>query len=126
MTSRFAEDDAANPEGQEGQAEQQQPAAEEVDNKAAEALARAAIEQSGDARWHEPAVAAQRILTEVWRSGGKSALELEDLLNRNSVDPQGFIDYWARAQFLREVVKGRERRFELSKRAVLELELDVA
>lgn len=96
------------------------------DQPAADAPPEAAVESLEDARWHEPAVAAQRILTEVFRSGGKTALELEDMLNRASVDPKGFIDYWAREQFLREVVRGRERRFELSKRAVLELELDVA
>lgn len=122
MTSRFADDEAANPNGP---VEPEQPAAQ-ADAQPADAPPEAAVESLEDARWHEPAVAAQRILTEVFRSGGKTALELEDMLNRASVDPKGFIDYWAREQFLREVVRGRERRFELSKRAVLELELDVA
>lgn len=111
MTSRFADDEAANPQG--GDAAQQP----------AEAAAPGAAPQAGDDRWCEPAVAAQRILTEVFRSGGKSALELEELLNRSSVEPEGFIAYWARMDFLREVVRGRERRYELSARAVLELEL---
>jgi len=117
MPSRFADDEAANPELPENQ--EPEARAEEVTEVQAPEVNEAEL-------WAEPAVAAQRILTEIFRSGGKTAPELEDLLNRQSVDPQGFIDYWCRESFLKEVVSGREKRFELSKRGVLELELDVA
>ena len=67
----------------------------------------------------------QRILTDIFKSGGKSPAEMQDLLNRNQTT-MGWLEYWSRQGFLREVVKGREKQYVLSRRALLELELDVA
>ena len=66
----------------------------------------------------------QRILTDIFKSGGKSPAEMQDLLNRNQTT-MGWLEYWSRQGYLREVVKGREKRYELSRRALLELELEV-
>ncbi len=131
MTSRFTDDESAVPERSDtGSTPRdqpaEQPAASAEPAPAAEAATTEAATTNEGAEWSEPKVAAQRILVDVFRSGGKSSYELEELLNRQAVDPAGFIDYWCRENFLREIIKGTEKRFELSKRAVLELELEVA
>ncbi|GEM_PF-6708419 len=129
MTSRFADDESAVPERSDtGSTPQDQPAEQPAASAepAPEAATTEAATTTEGSEWAEPKVAAQRILVDVFRSGGKSFSELEEMLNRQAVDPAGFIDYWCRENFLREIVKGTEKRFELSKRAVLELELEVA
>lgn len=123
MPSRFADDDAAKgPEREERAEPQAQP---ETEQPVAEQAATTNQVPSERELWTEPKVPAQQILIAIYKTGGKSEPELEEILNRSG-STMGWADYWARQGFLKAVVRGSERRYELSKRALLELELEVA
>lgn len=81
------------------------------------------IGQPDDRAWAEPHVAAKAIFTELFRSGGKSESELQQLLGAHATT-MGWAEYWAREGFLTQVVNSSGRTFQLSNRAVMELELD--
>ena len=122
MPSRFADDDAAL--GPERPDEPADLPANTAPDLAPTPLPVNQVPGEEDL-WGEPTVPTQRILTDIFKSGGKSPAEMQDLLNRNQTT-MGWLEYWSRQGFLREVVKGREKQYVLSRRALLELELDVA
>ena len=74
------------------------------------------------ATWAEPQVQAQAIFTELYRSGGKTEAEMQQLLASFSTT-MGWVDYWSLQGFLTQVVGNSGKSFQLSGRAVLELEL---
>ncbi len=82
-----------------------------------------AVDQPDDRTWAEPQVAAKAIFTELFRSGGKSENELQQLLGVHATT-MGWADYWAREGFLTQVAGSGGRSYQLSNRAVMELELD--
>lgn len=77
----------------------------------------------GGETWAEPAVPSKAIFTELFRSGARSEPDMERLLGSHATS-MGWVDYWSRAGFLTTVVGAGGRSFEISPRAVLELELD--
>jgi len=79
-------------------------------------------EAPADTLWLEPHVESQSIFKEIFSAGGKSEEELLQTLFTFATN-MGWVDYWAREGFITEVVSSNERRFVLSRRAVLELEL---
>ena len=78
--------------------------------------------EQGEEFWSEPAVQAQAIFRDLYRAGGKNEDELLQTLSANSTS-MGWLDYWARQGFINEVISSNERKFVLSQRAILELEL---
>ncbi|MEK7216983.1 MAG: hypothetical protein AAB289_15460, partial [Chloroflexota bacterium] len=79
--------------------------------------------QPDDRVWAEPHVAAKAIFTELFRAGAKNENELEQLLGAHATT-MGWADYWAREGFLTQVANSSGKTFQLSNRAVMELELD--
>ncbi|MSQ27687.1 MAG: hypothetical protein EXR51_06075 [Dehalococcoidia bacterium] len=78
--------------------------------------------QPDDRVWAEPHVAAKAIFTELFRAGGKNENELEQLLGAHATT-MGWAVYWAKEGFLTQVADSRGKTFQLSNRAVMELEL---
>ena len=72
--------------------------------------------------WLEPQVQTLAIFTELFRAGDRTEAQLEQLLNQHSTT-MAWTDFWAREGYIAEVVKGSERHFALSGKAVLVLEL---
>jgi hypothetical protein len=77
----------------------------------------------GHGTWTEPVVASKAIFTELFRSGARSEQDMERLLGAHATN-MGWVDYWSREGFLTTVVGSGGRSFEISPRAVLELELN--
>ena len=82
-------------------------------------------EHRDPAPWLEPQVQSLAIFTELFRAGDKSQAELEQLLTRYTTS-MAWTDFWAREGYITEVVRGSERRYTLSGKAALVLELPEA
>ena len=82
----------------------------------------AAGEVRDPAPWLEPEVQSLAIFTELFRAGDRTETEMEQLLTRYTTT-MAWTDFWAREGFITEVVRGSERRFTLSGKAALVLEL---
>lgn len=81
------------------------------------------VQEPSDPRpWLEPQVQTLAIFTELFQAGDRTEAELEQILNRHSTT-MAWTDFWAKEGYIAEVVKGSERHFALSGRAVLVLEL---
>lgn len=72
--------------------------------------------------WLEPQIQTLAIFTELFRTGDRTEAELEQLLSRYTTT-MAWTDFWAKEGYIAEVVKGSERHFGLSGKAVLVLEL---
>lgn len=80
-------------------------------------------EEAPDPRpWLEPQVQTLAIFTELFTVGDRTEAEMEQILNRHSTT-MAWTDFWAKEGYIAEVVKGSERHFALSGKAVLVLEL---
>ncbi len=73
--------------------------------------------------WIEPQVASKAILTELFRSGGKTIEELQWVLSNHQTS-LGWVTYWASQEFLTESQVNGSQRFQLSSKAVMQLELE--
>ncbi len=80
------------------------------------------VERPDPRPWLEPQVQTLAIFTELFRLGDSTEAQLQELLSRHTTT-MAWTDFWAREGYLTEVVRGSERRFALSGRAVLMLEL---
>ncbi len=72
--------------------------------------------------WLEPRVQSLAMFTELFRSGDRTEAEMEQMLTRHTTT-MAWTDFWAREGYITEVVRGSERRFTLSGKAALLLEL---
>ena len=123
--SALASDDAAEGQGQPSPEEPALSAAKDQGERLSEAT------QQGDqppasapdsAPWLEPQVQSLAIFTELFRAGDRTEAEMEQLLTRYTTT-MAWTDFWAREGYITEVVRGSERRFTLSGKAALVLEL---
>ncbi len=80
-------------------------------------------EQLDPSLFIEPQVASKAILTELFRSGGKTIDELQFLLSNHQTS-LGWIHYWLAQEFLTQSQVNGAERIQLSHKAVLELELE--
>ena len=102
---------------------------EPPDAQGAQAPSPAGAEKAGEPQqpsdpspWLEPKVQSLAIFTELFRSGDKTEGELEQLLARYTTT-MAWADFWAREGYIAEVVRGSERRYAVSGKAALVLEL---
>lgn len=115
--SSSATNDGERPEEATPAEAQQQP-----EGEAAPAEQPPQGEQLDPTLWVEPQVASRAIFTELFRTGGKSLEELQWLLSTHQTT-LGWADYWAQQGYLTQVQSNGGQRFQLSHKAVLELEL---
>lgn len=117
-----------------GDLPEQQPSAEQPATPAETPAEQPASPNSGDpqrehylagAPYEEPQVAAKVILTAIFKSGGKSEGELEQILSTHNTT-MDWATYWREEGFLAiSTSSNAERRWALTFRAVAELELQL-
>ncbi len=72
--------------------------------------------------WLEPQVPSLAIFTELFNAGDRTEAEMAQMLTRHNTN-MGWAQFWAQEGYLTEVIRGSERRFTLTSKACLVLEL---
>lgn len=72
--------------------------------------------------WLEPQVQSLAIFTELFGAGERTEAEMAQMLTRYTTT-MAWSEFWAHEGYITEVVRGSERRFTLSGKAALVLEL---
>lgn len=103
-------------------AEATQPPTGQGDGAQAPSPVRGQGEPPDASPWLEPQVQSLAIFTELFSAGERTEAEMAQMLTRYTTT-MAWSEFWAHEGYITEVVRGSERRFTLSGKAALVLEL---